>query len=120
MGEEAEASMPGPDIPVDPEDAGDIGNPARTTPSTLRGSMSTDSMTTNRKLVLGICAMAKKTSGKPMREILKRLTKYNDFEIKVFNEEMILEAPVQAWPECDALLSWFSTGFPLQKAVDYA
>ena len=55
-----------------------------------------------------------------MREILKRLAKYNDFEIIVFDEDMILNQPIEEWPPCDALLSWFSTGFPLEKAIAYA
>ena len=72
------------------------------------------------KIVFGICAMAKKTSSKPMKEIVKRLTQYGDFDIVVFEETVILEAPIEQWPRCDALLAWYSSGFPLEKAVAYA
>lgn len=38
----------------------------------------------------------------------------------VFDEKVILEDPVSEWPLCDALLSFFSEGFPLNKAIEYA
>ena len=69
-----------------------------------------------------MAAMAKKTSGKPMREILRRLEqrRANEFEIIVFDESIILNEPIHKWPLCDALMAWFSTGFPLDKAIEYA
>eukprot|EP00658_Telonema_sp_P-2_P052679 TRINITY_DN4091_c0_g2_i1.p1 TRINITY_DN4091_c0_g2~~TRINITY_DN4091_c0_g2_i1.p1 ORF type:complete len:837 (-),score=221.40 TRINITY_DN4091_c0_g2_i1:55-2565(-) len=86
-----------------------------------RSSYSADHLSyMKHKIVFGICAMAKKTGGKPMKEILRRMGRYNDFEIVVFEEDMILNQPVDQWPRCDALLSWFSTGFPLDKAIEYA
>ena len=42
--------------------------------------------------MLGVCAMAKKTSSKPMREILSRLPQ-DFFRIVVFDEQQILEEP---------------------------
>jgi hypothetical protein len=33
--------------------------------------------------------------------------------------QVILEAPVEAWPLVDVLLSWHSEGFPLHKAQAY-
>ena len=33
---------------------------------------------------------------------------------------MILNEPPESWPVCDALLSFFSAGFPLEKAIAYA
>jgi hypothetical protein len=33
---------------------------------------------------------------------------------------MILDRPVEEWPECECLLSWYSDGFPLAKAQAYA
>ena len=33
---------------------------------------------------------------------------------------MILNDPPDTWPVCDALLSFFSAGFPLDKAIAYA
>ncbi|KAF4136941.1 Histidine phosphatase superfamily (branch 2) [Phytophthora infestans] len=71
------------------------------------------------KYVVGVCAMEKKTRSKPMREILRRLEKKRQFDVFVFDDETIVNRPVEAWPACDALISFYSTGFPLQKAEEY-
>ncbi|GBP04918.1 Inositol hexakisphosphate and diphosphoinositol-pentakisphosphate kinase [Eumeta japonica] len=63
-----------------------------------------------KQVVVGICAMAKKTQSKPMKEILTRL---QDFEF-------IKMEPVENWPICDCLVSFHSKGFPLEKAIQYA
>lgn len=34
--------------------------------------------------------------------------------------QVILDEPVDKWPECECLLSWYSDGFPLAKAQAYA
>jgi hypothetical protein len=34
-------------------------------------------------------------------------------------KQMILDRPVEEWPQCDALMSWHSDGFPLAKAQAY-
>uniref|UniRef100_A0A5K3FKK7 Inositol hexakisphosphate and diphosphoinositol-pentakisphosphate kinase n=1 Tax=Mesocestoides corti TaxID=53468 RepID=A0A5K3FKK7_MESCO len=69
---------------------------------------------------LGVCAMAKKTKSKPMKEILRRLVKFQHIRVIVFEERMILKQPIEAWPVCDALISFYSDGFPLQKAIAYS
>lgn len=73
-----------------------------------------------RKVVLGVCAMAKKTSAKPMQTILQKLVNMGDIEVRVFTDDEILHAPVEHWPLCDALITFFSEGFPLKKAEAYA
>ena len=45
-----------------------------------------------------------------MKEILDRLAKFDMFEIVVFSDEVILNQPVEEWPICDALISFFSKG----------
>ena len=45
-----------------------------------------------------------------MKEILDRLAKFDMFEIVVFADEVILHYPVEEWPICDALISFFSKG----------
>ncbi|XP_022087070.1 inositol hexakisphosphate and diphosphoinositol-pentakisphosphate kinase 2-like isoform X3 [Acanthaster planci] len=72
------------------------------------------------KGTVGICAMAKKSRSKPMREILSRLEIFEHIEIIIFKEEVILNDPVEEWPICDCLVSFFSQGFPLEKAIAYA
>ena len=47
---------------------------------------------------------------RPMKEILDRLSKFDMFEIVVFSDESILNHPVETWPVCDALISFFSKG----------
>lgn len=71
-------------------------------------------------ITLGVCAMAKKTKSKPMKEILRRLEKFQHIRIIVFEEKVILNEDIESWPLCDALISFYSDGFPLQKAIAYA
>ncbi|XP_074605166.1 inositol hexakisphosphate and diphosphoinositol-pentakisphosphate kinase isoform X2 [Brevipalpus obovatus] len=69
---------------------------------------------------VGVCAMSKKSTCKPMREILTRLEEFEYIQTTVFLEETILKEPVENWPECDCLISFFSKDFPLAKATEYA
>ncbi|KAI4467915.1 diphosphoinositol pentakisphosphate kinase [Holotrichia oblita] len=73
-----------------------------------------------KQVVVGVCAMAKKSQSKPMKEILTRLQEFEYIKIIVFPEEVILQKPVDEWPGCDCLISFHSKGFPLEKAVQYA
>ncbi|XP_076875785.1 inositol hexakisphosphate and diphosphoinositol-pentakisphosphate kinase 2 isoform X13 [Brachyhypopomus gauderio] len=73
-----------------------------------------------RQIVVGICAMAKKSKSKPMKEILERLCLFKYITVVTFEEEVILNEPVENWPLCDCLISFHSKGFPLDKAVAYA
>uniref|UniRef100_A0A8D2NU08 Inositol hexakisphosphate and diphosphoinositol-pentakisphosphate kinase n=1 Tax=Zosterops lateralis melanops TaxID=1220523 RepID=A0A8D2NU08_ZOSLA len=64
--------------------------------------------------------MAKKSKSKPMKEILERLSMFKYITVVIFEEDVILNEPVENWPLCDCLISFHSKGFPLDKAVAYA
>ncbi|XP_052464787.1 inositol hexakisphosphate and diphosphoinositol-pentakisphosphate kinase 2 isoform X3 [Carassius gibelio] len=72
-----------------------------------------------RQIVVGICAMSKKSKSKPMKEILERLCLFKYITVVTFEEEVVLNEPVENWPLCDCLISFHSKGFPLDKAVAY-
>ncbi|XP_062537561.1 inositol hexakisphosphate and diphosphoinositol-pentakisphosphate kinase 2 isoform X20 [Armigeres subalbatus] len=84
------------------------------------GLDSDDSSTTYKQVVVAVCAMAKKSQSKPMKEILTRLQEFEYIRMIVFSEEIILKEPVDKWPLCDCLISFHSKGFPLEKAIQYA
>uniref|UniRef100_A0A8C1T598 Inositol hexakisphosphate and diphosphoinositol-pentakisphosphate kinase n=1 Tax=Cyprinus carpio TaxID=7962 RepID=A0A8C1T598_CYPCA len=63
--------------------------------------------------------MSKKSKSKPMKEILERLCLFKYITVVTFEEEVILNEPVENWPLCDCLISFHSKGFPLDKAVAY-
>ncbi|KAI0684852.1 histidine phosphatase superfamily-domain-containing protein [Cytidiella melzeri] len=72
-------------------------------------------------IILGICAMDVKARSKAMREILTRLVERSRgaIDVKVFGDKVILDEDVENWPRCDVLISFFSTDFPLDKAISY-
>lgn len=41
-------------------------------------------------------------------------------QIVIFGDHVILNEPIEKWPLCDALIAFYSTGFPLAKAQQYA
>lgn len=65
---------------------------------------------TVKQIVVGICAMAKKTQSKPMHEILSRLEMFEYITVEIFDESVILEKSVSEWPHCDCLISFQSSG----------
>ncbi|XP_066492008.1 inositol hexakisphosphate and diphosphoinositol-pentakisphosphate kinase 1 [Tiliqua scincoides] len=73
-----------------------------------------------QQIVVGICAMSKKSKSKPMTQILQRLCKFEYIAVVIMGEDVILNEPVENWPPCDCLISFHSKGFPLDKAVAYA
>jgi inositol-hexakisphosphate/diphosphoinositol-pentakisphosphate 1-kinase len=54
-----------------------------------------------------------------MQEILSRLSEHT-YDILIFGNECILSESVEAWPIVDCLISFYSTGFPLHKAIEYS
>jgi len=71
------------------------------------------------KIILGVCAMQKKSKSKAMRQILGRLDT-EEFEVVIFPEDIILNEKIENWPRCHCLIAFFSDGFPLEKATKYA
>ena len=75
-------------------------------------------------IVVGICAMKKKAQSNPMTQMIERLLAFQvnglrEFKVVYFPEDLIVNAPVEEWPLCEALIAFFSTGFPLHKAKAY-
>ena len=69
--------------------------------------------------------MEKKAKAGPMMEILNRISAMSagglpEFRVVFFPEEVILKKPIDEWPLCEALIAFYSTGFPLRKAQAYA
>lgn len=77
-------------------------------------------MTQSGKIIVGLCAMEKKVNSKPMKEILKGLEKASYIKLIIFTEKIILHEPIENWPICDALISFYSHNFPLDKAIEYS
>ena len=63
--------------------------------------------------------MAKKSHSKPMKEIIHRLENFSRLQILIFDEDVIINRPVEEWPVVNAFISFFSFGFPLDKAIAY-
>ncbi|XP_012865644.1 PREDICTED: inositol hexakisphosphate and diphosphoinositol-pentakisphosphate kinase 1 isoform X7 [Dipodomys ordii] len=72
------------------------------------------------QIIVGICAMTKKSKSKPMTQILERLCRFDYLTVIILGEDVILNEPVENWPSCHCLISFHSKGFPLDKAVAYS
>ncbi|KAL5120601.1 inositol hexakisphosphate and diphosphoinositol-pentakisphosphate kinase [Pleosporales sp. CAS-2024a] len=69
------------------------------------------------KGIIGVCALESKARSKPARNIFGKLVE--EFDVKIFGDKIILDEAVENWPVCDFLISFFSDGFPLDKAIAY-
>ena len=80
---------------------------------------SNDSSEKKSKVKLGICAMEKKSKSNAMKNILQGLEKFPEFKIIIFPEEIIFKSEIEEWPIVDALIIFFSDGFPYNKGLKY-
>ena len=70
--------------------------------------------------------MEKKVNSKHMQNILKELGNF-EFELIIFSEkiifneevEVIFKTNIKNWPIVDALIVFFSSGFPYNKGLKY-
>uniref|UniRef100_A0A8R1IIL5 Inositol hexakisphosphate and diphosphoinositol-pentakisphosphate kinase n=3 Tax=Caenorhabditis japonica TaxID=281687 RepID=A0A8R1IIL5_CAEJA len=74
------------------------------------------------KITIGICAMHRKATSKPMKAIMKKIVDFYGqwVDFFIFPENTIINEPVENWPLCHCLISFHSTDFPLKKAIEYA
>ncbi len=74
-----------------------------------------------RKCLVGVVAMDKKVQSKAMIQILDRIRAYGEFVVLVFGNDLICNdtIPIEQWPIVHCLISFSSSGFPLQKVIDY-
>ena len=63
--------------------------------------------------------MEKKVNSNHMQNILNGLKQFEELEIVVFSEEIIFNEDIQDWPIVDAMIIFFSDGFPYNKGLKY-
>ena len=68
---------------------------------------------------LGICAMPRKINNPHMKNILENLQRFEELKIIIFTEEILFKTEIEEWPIVDALIIFYSDGFPYNKALKY-
>ncbi|UZJ54458.1 hypothetical protein CBS101457_003778 [Exobasidium rhododendri] len=73
-------------------------------------------------ILLGVAARDRKARSKPMSQILNRILSNKEINCQIvnFGDKVLLDEPTESWPVVDVLISFFSDGFPLDKAIAYA
>lgn len=73
-------------------------------------------------ILLGVAARDRKARSKPMSQILNRILSRPDINCQIvnFGDKVLLDEAPESWPVVDVLISFFSDGFPLDKAIAYA
>ena len=80
---------------------------------------SSSSQSKIKLIKLGICAMPRKINNPHMKNILENIQHLEEFEIIIFTEEIIFKKEIEEWPLVDALIIFYSDGFPYNKALKY-
>ena len=63
--------------------------------------------------------MPRKVNNPHMRNILDNFQHFEEFKIIIFTEEIIFKTEIEDWPIVDALIIFYSDGFPYNKALRY-
>ena len=71
------------------------------------------------KLVLGIAILEKKRRNKDLPKLIDYLIKLYHIQVVIFSDETIINEPISKWPNCDALLCFYTPEHPVQKTKDY-
>lgn len=71
------------------------------------------------KWIIGMCVMERKAKSPSLLKILKYLEEKGIFEIIIFPEIEILNKEPREWPLCHYFISYYSVGFPIDKAIEY-
>ena len=63
--------------------------------------------------------MPKKVNSTHMKNILDNFQRFEEFKIIIFTEEIIFRLEIDKWPLVDALIIFYSDGFPYNKGLKY-
>lgn len=63
--------------------------------TTMCSDMEDDPIDVGKMVIVGVCAMAKKSQSKPMKEILTRLQEFEYIKVTVFPEDVILTVQIR-------------------------